>query len=97
MLINVYLFHAVNYLLYSAKSNNVSIKLKYYDNKKYVICTDITNYKGGNNTHHEKIIESIKERGLVTNHAYSLIDVAEIKDKLGNDVQLLKVRNPWGN
>lgn len=35
----------------------------------------------------------LKEIGLVAGHAYSILDVQQPRD----DLQLLKIRNPWGN
>jgi len=34
--------------------------------------------------------------GLVYSHAYSIMGVARVKDKLGLTVDLVKLRNPWG-
>jgi len=34
--------------------------------------------------------------GLVGSHAYSLLSVAEVKDKYGKNVRLVRLRNPWG-
>lgn len=86
-----------SYLHENATEDSLFKKIKKFDEKKYVICTDITNYTGGDPTYQTKLMENIKSSGLVTNHAYSLIDCHEVKDKMGNDVQLLKIRNPWGN
>jgi hypothetical protein len=38
----------------------------------------------------------MKSYGLVNMHAYSLISAAEVK-KDGKKVQLVKLRNPWGD
>ena len=35
--------------------------------------------------------------GIAGGHAYSIISVAEVTDRDGNLVQLVKLRNPWGN
>lgn len=52
-------------------------------NKKNIMCvTTIDN-------------QSIKERGLVPLHAYTLIEVIEI-DIDNTKIRLLKIRNPWG-
>jgi hypothetical protein len=32
----------------------------------------------------------------VNGHAYGLIGCAEVKDKSGNLVKIVNVRNPWG-
>ena len=39
----------------------------------------------------------LTEFGLVGGHAYSLLSAAIVKDKSGNNVQLVQVRNPWGS
>jgi hypothetical protein len=38
----------------------------------------------------------MKKWGLITNHAYSLIQVAVVK-KDGKNIELCKLRNPWGD
>ena len=44
-------------------------------------------------------MEAKMDNGLIQGHAYSLTDVRKIKVKgLGNaEVELVRVRNPWGN
>ena len=39
----------------------------------------------------------LKELGLVGEHSYGVIGVAELTDADGNEVKLLKMRNPWGS
>ena len=34
--------------------------------------------------------------GLIPEHSYGLLSAAEIVDKAGKKVQLVKLRNPWG-
>ena len=34
--------------------------------------------------------------GLAMGHIYTVLGVKEIKDDSGNDVKLVKIRNPWG-
>jgi len=34
--------------------------------------------------------------GLVYSHAYSILRVARVKDKMGSQVNLVQLRNPWG-
>lgn len=41
--------------------------------------------------------QAIKDMGLVAEHSYGLISAAEVIDKNGNPVKLVKLRNPWGN
>ena len=38
----------------------------------------------------------VTQMGLVQNHAYTLIDTEEVKDKDGNCIRLCLLRNPWG-
>lgn len=38
-----------------------------------------------------------KQRGLVGGHAYSLTDARTAKNNSGQDVNLVRIRNPWGN
>ena len=47
----------------------------------------------GYRTPQGKLMEGKTKEGLVTRHAYSLIDTYE----LPNSEKLCKVRNPWGN
>lgn len=39
----------------------------------------------------------INDMGLITEHSYGLIAAARVKDKNGEDVELVQLRNPWGN
>ena len=34
--------------------------------------------------------------GLVSGHAYSILDVRNVIDSNGNPRRILKIRNPWG-
>jgi hypothetical protein len=65
-------------------------EIKIADDKDYIICTDITETDTTN-------INYLSKMGLITNHAYTIIDVAEICDPKGNKIRLLKIRNPWGS
>lgn len=47
-------------------------------------------------THSGKTIEEKSNLGLVSGHAYTILDVRNILDINGNPQRLLKVRNPWG-
>ena len=38
----------------------------------------------------------VVKKGLVKNHAYTLIDTEEIEDDQGKKVRLVQLRNPWG-
>ena len=35
--------------------------------------------------------------GLCEGHAYSMLQIVTLKDNNGQTVQLLRIRNPWGN
>lgn len=41
--------------------------------------------------------EALKELGLVTEHSYGIIQAARVTDSAGNEVNIVKLRNPWGN
>ena len=41
--------------------------------------------------------KKIHDMGLITEHSYGLIAAARVKNKEGNDVELVQLRNPWGN
>tara|TARA_Y100000389_G_scaffold171916_2_gene179912 strand:+ start:1590 stop:3269 length:1680 start_codon:yes stop_codon:yes gene_type:complete len=58
--------------------------LKECDNKNYVMGASI----------HGNEMEKKRNDGLVERHAYSLI---EVYDNLENNIQLVCLRNPWGN
>ena len=45
---------------------------------------------------HNQSDADMKKWGLITGHAYSLIQAAEVK-KNGKTIQLVKLRNPWGD
>ena len=60
-------------------------------NKKgYIIVSDITETENTD-------LDYLSKMGLITNHAYSVIDTAKLTDRnTGHVVRLLKIRNPWG-
>lgn len=41
--------------------------------------------------------EVSSNQGLVSNHAYSLISVHELRDSTGADLKLIRLRNPCGS
>lgn len=57
--------------------------------KEYLIVSDITDTANS-------CLDYLSKIGLVTNHAYSIIDTAVLTDKHGKEIRLIKVRNPWG-
>lgn len=70
--------------------DNLFELIKDADEKDYVICCDITD----NGTQN---LAALQNAGLLTNHAYSLIDAAEVIDRDGKPARLFKIRNPWGS
>lgn len=40
---------------------------------------------------------ALKELGLVTEHSYGIISAATVTDSAGNECNICKLRNPWGN
>jgi len=57
------------------------------DNANHIMCAGIS----GDNPDQDK------ELGLVAGHAYGLIKAATVKDKDGNKVNIVQLRNPWGS
>ena len=57
--------------------------------ENYIILADITETKNTN-------LDELSKLGLITNHAYSVIDTAVLKKPNGNEIQLLKMKNIWG-
>ena len=58
--------------------------------KGYIIVSDITETDNTN-------LDYLSKMGLITNHAYSVIDTAVLRDSHnGNEIRLIKIRNPWG-
>lgn len=39
---------------------------------------------------------SWEELGLVSGHAYTLLDAASLQDEFNNEHRIVKLRNPWG-
>ena len=58
-------------------------------NNKYIVLAD-TNISENTN------VEKLAKLGLITNHAYQVIDTANIKNPNGDDIQLLKLKNLLG-
>lgn len=61
------------------------------DDKKYIICADISEEI------HESLDLLVTSMGLLKNHAYSVIEILELKTRDGDIQNLLKIRNPWGS
>lgn len=45
----------------------------------------------------EASAEALEELGLVAQHSYGLLAAKEVKDANGDVVQLVQLRNPWGD
>ena len=56
---------------------------------KYIVLAD-TNINENQN------VEKLANLGLITNHAYQIIDTANVKNPNGDDIQLLKIKNLLG-
>ena len=69
-----------NYLL-----ENIKMAL----NNKYIVLADTNINENAN-------VEKLAKLGLITNHAYQVIDTANIKNPNGDDIQLLKLKNLLG-
>ena len=59
-------------------------------NKKgYIVLADITETAATN-------LETLSKLGLITNHAYTVINSAVLKKSNGAEIKLLKMKNMWG-
>ena len=58
-------------------------------NNKYIVLADTNINENAN-------VEKLAKLGLITNHAYQVIDTANIKNPNGDDIQLLKLKNLLG-
>ena len=59
-------------------------------NKKgYIVLADITETAATN-------LETLSKLGLITNHAYTVINSAILKKSNGAEIKLLKMKNMWG-
>jgi hypothetical protein len=54
---------------------------------KYIVLAD---------TNINENVEKLAKLGLITNHAYQVIDIASVKNPNGDDIQLLKIKNLLG-
>ena len=41
--------------------------------------------------------ETLEKLGLISNHSYGIISAASVIDTAGNEVDIIKLRNPWGS
>lgn len=65
-------------------------KIKDADQKNYIICASA-------GKHGEQNTRDYSKSGLVSNHAYTVIQAVEINHPLDGQVKLLQLRNPWGH
>ena len=70
-------------------SNCLLENIKMALNNKYIVLAD-TNINENVN------VEKLSNLGLITNHAYQVIDTAVVKNPNGDDIQLLKLKNLLG-
>jgi hypothetical protein len=68
-------------------SNSLFNNLLNADKANFLICCDISDKPNENK------LSKLSELGLLTNHAYSVISIFELK----TGEKLLKIRNPWGS
>ena len=64
-------------------------KIQKYLAKGFIVMSDITSTFGTN-------LEQLAKMGLITNHAYSVIDTVVLTQSNGNEIKLLKIKNNWG-
>jgi hypothetical protein len=78
----------IDIMYHEAHKDIIFKKLKDADRNNWIMCTDITDIEDTDAGH-------LAEMGLVSNHAYSIIDTKEYDDR-GIKYQLLKLHNPYG-
>ncbi len=71
-------------------NNDLLDNIKNALNNKYIVLVD-TNINENQN------VEKLAKLGLITNHAYQVIDTGTVKNPNGDDIQLLKLKNLLGN
>jgi len=74
---------------YSEDNNSLLDNIKMALENKYIVLAD-TNINENTN------VEKLANLGLITNHAYQIIDTANVKNPNGDDIQLLKIKNLLG-
>jgi hypothetical protein len=81
-------FHSAPHII---KDHTILLeKMEKADQLNYIICADISD-KGNASP-----INLFTEMGLLTNHAYTIISIHTVTSRSGEEVKLLKLRNPWG-
>ena len=70
-------------------NNNLFDNIRNALNNKYIVLADTDINENIN-------VEKLANLGLITNHAYQIIDTATVKNPNGDDIQLLKLKNLLG-
>ena len=78
---------------YDTYYHNVDTKrlfdlIRQSNEKGFIVVSDITLTKNTN-------LDYLSQMGLLTNHAYQIIDTAVLRQN-NNEIKLLKIKNPWG-
>lgn len=47
-------------------------------------------------THSGKTVEEKNDEGIVSGHAYTILDVQNVIDSNSNPRRIVQIRNPWG-
>jgi calpain-15 len=68
-------------------NNDLLDNIKMALDNKYIVLAD---------TNINENVEKLAKLGLITNHAYQVIDIASVKNPNGDDIQLLKIKNLLG-
>jgi len=69
-------------------------KIRLASQNKYIICCD--NSLNLSNENNSQIDAKLRNSGLLTSHAYSLLSCAEVHELDGTVIQLFNIRNIWG-
>ena len=70
-------------------NNHLLESIKMSLENKYIVLAD-------NNINENHNVENLANLGFITNHAYQIIDTANVKNPNGDDIQLLKIKNLLG-
>ena len=74
---------------HNAQGDELFNKIKEALDKGYIILSEITDTENTN-------LDFLSKMGLITNHAYSVIDAVVLKDNFKNEIRLVKIKNNWG-
>lgn len=64
-------------------------KLEAYDKRNFMMAASAGST--------EASAETLEDLGLVAQHSYGLLAAKTVKTADGEDIQLVKLRNPWGS